>query len=1016
MKNFNSSRERSWRRHTLCRALIFGISVLWLVNTAFGLDPNRRLTQYLHERWGRDRGFIGGSIYSMRQSADGYLWIGTEQGLVRFDGLSFTLVDNPLADAAPIGPVRDLVYDGAGNMWMRLNGPRNLLYRAGNFEDPSMRLDLQDITCTARAADHDGGVLLAGLGDKVLGYRGGRLKTILGAEQSPGTVISMAATPDQSVWLGTEDNGLFRLRQGQLSSVAKGLIDLKINCLFPADSGGVWIGTDHGLHLWEGGALTRVQSLSSLVQLKVLTITKDHDANVWVGTNHGIVRISSSGAVSLDLLDSKPGSEVTAIFEDLDGDIWFGGPRGLERLRNSMFTTYSSADGLPAGGYGAIYVDVTGRTWLAPLSGGLYWMSEGRVGHLTLDGLDRDIVYSISGGDGDIVVGRQRRGLTVLSERGDEFHARTYSTADGLAQNSVYSVLRDRDGTTWAATVSGGVSKLQDGRFRIYSTADGLVSDSVTSVVEGADGSTWFATAGGLSALSKDKWTSYTSRAGLPSNTIRTIFEDTRHVLWIATAQGLAYLSSGRVGLPPHLPDALREQIFGVAEDAMGMLWFTTSDHVVRVDEERLLNGTLSETDVQIYGVEDGLPEVEGIARDRTVVADRRGRVWPSLTSSLCLADPVLTYKNAVPGAARIEFATVGGRDISPRGPFEVPAGVKTISFTFAGTNLGVSARIRYRYKLDGASEEWSDIVATKQVVFSNLSPGKYVFRLIASNPIGLWNGPETSLPFVVEPSFWQTWWFFALCIVVALAMLWTFYLARMRQVTAMLRLRHQERLDERENIARDLHDTFFQSVQSIFLRLHTTTNQLPLPPPARQTIETLLDDSDRVMREGRETFLDQPTQPEASRDLAELLAGYCAEFSAAHPTAYRIEIDGQPRALDPMVLTELSKIAREGLCNAFQHAKASAIEVDLSYGSNFLRLRVRDDGRGFDPESLRASAAARRLGLENMRKRADAIRATFNLWSRIGVGTELEATIARKYAYDGKSRSWLPFFLHRKN
>jgi len=152
--------------------VIFGISVLWLVNTAFALDPSRRLTQYLHERWGRDRGFIGGSIYSMRQSADGYLWIGTEQGLVRFDGLSFTLVDKPLADQAPIGPVRDLVYDGAGDMWVRLNGPRTLLYRAGRFEDPSTRLDLEDITFTAMSADRVGGVLLAGLGDKVLGYRG----------------------------------------------------------------------------------------------------------------------------------------------------------------------------------------------------------------------------------------------------------------------------------------------------------------------------------------------------------------------------------------------------------------------------------------------------------------------------------------------------------------------------------------------------------------------------------------------------------------------------------------------------------------------------------------------------------------------------------------------------------------------------------------------------------------------------------------------------------------------------
>jgi hypothetical protein len=376
----------------------------------------------------------------------------------------------------------------------------------------------------------------------------------------------------------------------------------------------------------------------------------------------------------------------------------------------------------------------------------------------------------------------------------------------------------------------------------------------------------------------------------------------------------------------------------------------------------------------------------------------------------------VLTYKNARPGAARIEFAIVGGHEISPQDPITVPAGVKSISFTYAGTNLSVPARIRYRYKLDGAGEDWSGIVSTKQVVFSNLSPGKYVFRLIASNPIGFWNGPETSLPFVVEPSFWQTWWFFALCVVGALALLWTLYLARMRQVTAMLRLRHQERLDERESIARDLHDTFFQSVQSIFLRLHTATNQLPLPPPARQSIETLLDDSDRVMREGRETFLDGSTQSAEPRDLAELLAAYCAELSAAHPTAYRIEIDGQPCAIDPMVLTELSKIAREGLCNAFQHAKASAIEVELSYGSNFLQLRVRDNGKGFDPERLQLTSGSRRLGLENMRRRAEAIQATFKLWSRMGVGTELEATIAGKHAYVGKSRSWLPFFLYRKN
>ena len=983
-----------------------------LVSAAFALDPTRRVSQYVHDKWGKDRGFIGGSIYAIRQSADGYLWIGTERGLVRFDGFSFSLIENPLPDdGGPIGPVRDLVSDRSGNLWIRLDGPRMLLYHDGRFEDPSIRLDLQDITFTSTSSSYDGGVLLSGLGDKILRYRGGRLDTIVSAEQSPGTVISMAATLDQSVWLGTQDNGLFRVRQGHVSRVAQEIKDLKINCLFPADTGGLWIGTDHGMHLWEGGALAQVNVPSSLKQLRIFTITRDHDANLWVGTNHGIVRITRSGNVSLDLLSTKPGSEVTAIFEDLDGDIWFGGPRGMERLRNSMFTTYSTADGLPSGSYGSIYADANGRTWIAPLSGGLYWMSNGKVGHITLDGIDRDVVYSIAGGGGDIVVGRQRGGLTVLSESGDKLTTHTYTEGSGLAQNSVYSVERGRDSTIWAGTVSGGISRLHDGKFTNYSMASGLNSDSVSSIVEGFNGTTWFATPDGLASFSNERWTNYTTRDGLPSSTVRTIFEDTRHVLWIATAGGLAYLSSGKIEPAQNLPDALREQIFGVAEDAMGMLWFTTSDHMLRVNEERLLSGSLTETDVQSYGTEDGLPWVEGVARDRTVVADHSGRIWLSLASSLCLVDPVLTFKNAVPVAARIESANVGGHPVSSQGSFKVPAGVQSISFSFSGTNLAAPARIRFRYKLDGSGQDWSDIVATRQVVFSNLSPGKYVFRIVASNGLGLWNGPETSVPFVVEPSFWQTWWFLVLCTFVFLSILWALYVVRLRKVTANLRLRHQERLSEREDIARDLHDTFFQAVQSLFLRLHTATYQLAQWDPARQTLEGLLDDSDRVMREGREMFLDIPTQVVEKRELAELLAGYCAEFSAANPIEYRVEVDGQARELDPMVSIELSKIGREALSNAFRHAEASAIEVEVSYETARLRLRVRDNGKGFDPALLQMNSGRGHLGLQNMRKRAETIKATFSLWSRPGTGTELEVIILGKHAYVGKARAW-PFFL----
>jgi ligand-binding sensor domain-containing protein len=202
------------QRYRLRRGLINGIALLCLVNAAFGLDPTRRISQYVHDKWGEDKGFIGGRIYAIGQSADGYLWIGTERGLVRFDGSNFTLIQRPLPNSPPIGPVRGLVTDASGNLWIRLEGPRMLLYHDGKFEDPYARFDLQGITFTATVSDYKGRVILSGLGDRTFRYEDGRLETIVSAEQNPGTVISLAATRDQSIWLGTQDNGLFRLSQG----------------------------------------------------------------------------------------------------------------------------------------------------------------------------------------------------------------------------------------------------------------------------------------------------------------------------------------------------------------------------------------------------------------------------------------------------------------------------------------------------------------------------------------------------------------------------------------------------------------------------------------------------------------------------------------------------------------------------------------------------------------------------------------------------------------------------------
>jgi ligand-binding sensor domain-containing protein/signal transduction histidine kinase len=991
------------QRRRLRAGLVNGIALLCLVNVAFGLDPTRRISQYVHDKWGEDKGFLGGRIYAIRQSSDGCLWIGTERGLVRFDGFNFTLIQRPLPNSPPIGPVRGLVTDAGGNLWVRLEGPRMLLYHDGKFEDPYTQFDLQDITFTSIVSDNEGRVILPGLGDRTFRYEDGRLETIVNAEQIPGNVISLAATRDQSIWLGTQDSGLFRLSQGHVSKVAQELKDSKINVLLPADTGGLWIGTDSGIHLWEGGVLANLNLPSSLRQLQILAMARDQDANVWIGTNHGIVRITPSGAVSLDQLNPNPGFEVTAIYEDVEGDIWFGGSRGVERLRNGMLTTYSTSDGLPSSGIDSVDTDSTGRIWFAPPSGGLYWMKEGQVGHITVDGLEHDVVYSISSGDGEVCVGRQHGGLTVLTEKVDSFTARTYTQADGLAQNSVYSVHRDRDGTIWAGTVSAGVSRLKGGKFTNYSDSSGLPSNAVNSIVESFDGTTWLATPSGLASFANGHWTNHTTSDGLPSSMVRTIFEDTKHVLWIVTSDGLASLSSGKIKVPMKLPEALREQIFGVAEDGMGSLWFTTSDHVLRVNEERLLSGSLSDTDVQSYGLDDGLEGVEGAGRDRSVVSDRQGRIWISRKSGLSMADPMVLSKQSVPVAVRIESMSADGSQVNAQNPIKIPSGVQSITLNYGSTNLAVPERIHFRYKLDGSDQGWSDSVASRQVVYKNLGPGTYLFRIVASNGVGLWNGPETSVPFVIEPAFWQTWWFRVACLAGCCLTILAIYRLRIHQLTKRLNVGFQERLAERMRIARELHDTLLQGVLSASLQLDVAEDQLPEDSPAKPLLKRVLQLMGTVTEEGRNALRGLRTTESGNLSLETAFSRLRQELPLDGKTDYRVIVDSVTRPLRPLIRDEVYRIGREALLNAFMHAHANRIEVEVEYASRHLRVLVRDDGRGIDPQVLRSGLEGH-WGLVGIRERSKRIGANLRLRSRIGAGTEVDLTVPGSIAFEKDS------------
>jgi signal transduction histidine kinase/ligand-binding sensor domain-containing protein len=1001
-------------RNRLRGLLVTVLAGICFVNAAYALDSARAMSQYIHDKWGVERGFLGGAVYAISQSADGYLWIGTERGLVRFDGFNFTLIQRPIPDSHPIGPVRDLVSDVEGNMWILLDGPHLLRYREGRFEDAYARFGMQDVAFTAMSLDNIGGLLLSGLGHPTLRYRDGKFQTIAHVEEIPGTVISIAETRDGRVWMGTRDDGLFRIDRDHITNVSKELANSKVNALLPANNGGLWIGTDAGIKFWDRNGLAKTGPRSSIDQLQILATTQDDHGNVWVGSNHGLFRITPDDTVSPDR-DSN--GEVRTIYEDRDGDIWFGGPQGIERLREGMFTTYSTAQGLPSESNGPVYVDPEGRTWFAPLSGGLYRLKDGRIGRITIAGLDNDIVYSISGGNGEVWIGRQRGGLTMLTQNGDSFVARTYTQADGLAQNSVYSVHQNRDGTVWAGTVSAGVSRLTNGKFTNYSVADGLASNSVNSIVEGHDGAMWFATPSGLSSFADGHWMNRSASNGLPSSDVRSIFEDSRQVLWIATSSGLAFLRSDRIEVPHKLPESLHEEIFGIAEDKRAFLWFATSDHVLQVDRDRLLTGALDNSDVQSCGIVDGLQGVEGVRRDRSVVADTVGRVWISLNRGLSVTAPELVPRDSAPIVARIESVTAGGEQANTKAPLKF-AGSQNINFNYASTSLSMPERVRFRYKLDGYDRGWSDIVASRQVIYSHLDPGSYRFRIVASSGEGLWNGPETTVPFVVEPAFWQTWWFRASCLVLGAILIVTLYRLRTYQLTRQLNVRFQERLAERTRIAQELHDTLLQGFVSASMQLDVAEDQLPDDSPTRPVLKRILQLMGKVTEEGRNALRGLRTADDDSRDLELAFSRVRQELAIDEKIGYRVIAHSTTRPLRPVIRDEVYRIGREALANAFLHSRANTVEVEVEYASKYLRIMVRDDGCGIDPQVLDAGRQGH-WGLPGMRERSEGIGASLRLLSRIGAGTEVELTVPSAIAFESQSRGpvshWLTWLSREK-
>ncbi len=997
-----------------------GLLVLLLLAAcpfAFALNSDATLAQLYHTAWTIEDGAPSG-IFSLAQTKDGYLWLGTDSGLFRFDGVRFERYQPERGDPFPSQDVARLAATPDGGLWISFRPYGAAFVKNGRGHSYGEKEGLPTSGTNGFALDRSG-ALWAGTTRGLFRFTNSHWEKI-GSEWGYSAEQTAAPFVDSQgkLWVNG-DMDLYCLPPGahafQMRKIPHNW------SMYQAPDGTLWMWElKRGTQAVYGSLAESYDRSKAALGPDLYPILLDREGGFWmkVTTVDGLRRVSNlerRPSVPIDSTssliqefthkDGLTGDYISSALQDTEGNVWVATAGGLDRFRrkNVMQGPFPpSTTNVPAvlmTDQKGIIWDGSGQSLMTVASDGVSIQKSLPIAPaLGLRDAESEMTAAWRDAEGAMWIG----GPGTLTRRAGGLIENIAFPDKNLAaaHRYVQSITGDRNGDLWVSIQQHGVYRRHAGVWTPYGNLPGLPKSTAVILWTDPAGRVWFGYLGNQIALVEGyRVRTFSAPDGLHTGNVLAIGGRGDHI-WAAGQFGLALFDGNQFHTIAGETDADFRGISGVVETAGGDFWLNMATGVARIPASGIADRLRDPKHRLPYDLFDFRDGVKGIATQirplPSAVEAGDGRIWISGSSGVFSIDPARIYRNPVSPPVTIEAIYAGDQRFSAFEAAHLPKLPQNVRVEYTALSLSIPERVRFRYQLVGYDKDWQDAGTRRTASYTKLPPGSFRFHVIASNNDGVWNQTGAVAEIVIPPAFYQTAWFAALGICVCLALLWQIYFWRLHQLSEQMHGRLEARLAERERIARELHDTLLQSFQGLMLRLQVVDELLP-PGKAKDQLEQSLERGDQAIAEGRSAV--QNLRTTTSADLAAALQDAADELACEGSPAFRIVVEGAVRDLDPILRDELYRIARECLRNAFQHGHAKSVEAELTYGKRIFRLRVRDDGCGIPPEILQEGRSGH-YGLSGIRERARQTGCKLDIWSSDGRGTEIDLSAPGSIAY----------------